>query len=95
MRALVFADTEMMSDRVVSSFGMNAALVADAIRWLGREEDLSGETTSEADIPIRHTRAEDVAWFYSIILGAPSLVLLAGLIGVRRRRRGAGEEAAA
>jgi hypothetical protein len=94
-RALVFADSEVLSDRVVSSFGMNAALLADAIRWLGREEDLAGETSSEADIPIRHTRTEDVAWFYSIILGAPSLVLLAGLIGVRRRRRGAGEEAAA
>jgi hypothetical protein len=96
MRALVFADSELFSDRVISSLGLNQAMVADAIRWLGREEDLSGETSSEADLPIRHTRNEDVAWFYSTIVGAPSLVLLLGLIAVRRRRRsGALQETAA
>jgi hypothetical protein len=93
MRAMVFADAEVLSDRMVVSVGMNEALLADAIRWLGREEDLAGETSSEADIPLRHTRAEDVAWFYSIILGAPTLVLLLGLVGVRRRRHTAGGEA--
>jgi len=87
MRALVFADAELFSDPVVSSLGLNAALAADAVRWLGREEELAGETTSEEDVPIVHTRAEDVAWFYSTILGAPLLVLALGLLGVRRRRR--------
>jgi hypothetical protein len=87
MRAMVFSDSELFTDRVLSSLGLNQAMVADAIRWLGREESLSGETTSEADLPIRHTRNEDVAWFYSTILGAPSLVLLIGLLAVRRRRR--------
>jgi hypothetical protein len=95
MRAMVFADSELFSDRVISSLGLNQAMLADAIRWLGREESLSGETTSEADLPIRHTRNEDVAWFYSTILGAPSLVLLLGLIAVRRRRRSSAQEAAA
>ena len=87
MRAIVVADAELFSDAVVSSLGLNAALAADAVRWLGREEDLAGETTTEEDVPIVHTRTEDVAWFYSTILGAPSLVLLLGLLGVRRRRR--------
>lgn len=88
MRALVLADAELFSDAVISSLGMNAALAADAITWLGREEERSGETVSEEDVPIVHTRAQDVAWFYSTILGAPALVLLFGLVGVRRRRRG-------
>jgi hypothetical protein len=87
MRAIVVADAELFSDAVVSSLGLNAALAADAVRWLGREEELAGETTTEEDIPIVHTRTEDVAWFYSTILGAPSLMLVLGLVSVRRRRR--------
>lgn len=90
MRAVVLADAELFSDAVVSALGMNAALAADAITWLGREEELSGETTSEEDVPIVHTQAEDAAWFYSTILGAPLLVLLVGVVGVRRRRRRGG-----
>ena len=87
MRAMMFADADMFSDQVVTSLGLNAALVADAVRWLGHEEQLSGEVRSEKDVPIVHTQAEDVAWFYAIIFGMPALVLLAGLLGVRRRRR--------
>lgn len=87
MRALVFADADLFSDAVVSSLGMNAALAADAITWLGREEEMAaGQTASEEDVPIVHTRAEDVAWFHLTIWGAPALVLAFGLIGVRRRR---------
>jgi hypothetical protein len=88
-RAMVFADAELFSDAVVTSLGLNAALAADAIRWLGREETLAGETRSEEDVPIVHTRAENVAWFHTTILGAPSLVLGLGLLGVRRRRNSA------
>jgi hypothetical protein len=86
LRALVFADSELFSDLVLSRVGLNQALLADALLWLGREEELAGETASEADVPIVHTRAENVAWFYSTILGAPALVLALGLLGVRRRR---------
>ena len=86
LRALVFADSELFSDLVLQRVGLNQSLLADALLWLGREEELSGETTSEADVPIVHTRAENVAWFYSTILGAPALVLLLGLLSVRRRR---------
>lgn len=86
-RALVYADAEMFTDAVLSSLRTNASLAADGIRWLGREEKLSGTTVSEEDVPIEHTRAQDVGWFYSIILGAPALVLAFGLLIVRRRRR--------
>ena len=86
-RAMVFADAELFSDAVVTSLGLNAALAADAVRWLGREENLGGETRSEEDVPIVHTRSENVFWFYAIILGAPAAVLGLGLWTVRRRRR--------
>ena len=87
MRAMVFADAGLFSDAVITALGLNAALAADAVRWLGREEDLAGETLSEEDIPIVHTRAEDVGWFYATIFGMPAIVLGAGLFGVRLRRR--------
>ncbi len=85
---LVYADAEMFTDAVLSSLRINASLAADGMRWLGKEENLAGTTVSEEDVPIQHTRAQDVGWFYSTILGAPALVLLFGLVGVQRRRRG-------
>jgi hypothetical protein len=88
MRALVYADAGMFSDAVLSSIGLNAALLADGIRWLGGEEDFGGEIASEEDIPIVHTRAQDVTWFYATILGAPLLVLAVGIVTVIRRRSG-------
>ncbi len=92
MRALVYGDAEIFSDRVLTSLGLNAALAADGIRWLGKEEAYAGEVVSEEDVPIVHTRSQDVAWFYAIIFGAPALVLGVGIVvlyGRRTRGRGA------
>ena len=92
MRALVYADADVFSDPVLSSLAPNASIVADGVRWLGREEAFSGEIESEADVPIVHTRSENVVWFYAVILGAPVLVLGVGLsvaLSAARRRRAA------
>lgn len=91
MRALVYGDAEIFSDRVLVSLQMNAAMVVDGIRWLGNEEAYAGEVESEEDVAILHTRSEDVAWFYAIIFGAPAVVLGAGLAVLRQRRTGRGE----
>jgi len=99
-RALIYADAEMFSDAVLVNLGLNAAVAADGIRWLGEEEAFAGETSTEEDVPIVHTRSEDVAWFYAIILGAPACVLALGFLngslrrGRRPRRRAAEEEPA-
>jgi hypothetical protein len=88
MRAVVLASASMVSDLLLANVPLNAALVADAVKWLGGEEQLAGETTSEKDVPIEHTRSTDVAWFYGTVVGAPLLVLGAGLgLTARRRRR--------
>jgi hypothetical protein len=87
-RALVYTSSSVMSDGVLVNLGLNAALVADGLKWLGREETFAGTPTSEEDVPIVHTQAEDVVWFYATILGAPGLLLGGGLLGVYRRRRG-------
>lgn len=90
-RALVYGDAEMFTDPVVASLALNAAALADGIRWLGREEEFAGRIESEEDVPIVHTRSEDVAWFYGIIFGAPLLVLGAGGVVLYRRRPGSAE----
>ena len=94
MRALVYGDAEIYSDNVLRSLALNQALVADGIRWLGREEDFAGEVVSEEDVPIVHTRSENVVWFYAIIFGAPALVLGAGFASLYGRRRPKETEAA-
>jgi hypothetical protein len=87
MRAMVFADSEAFSDVLLRKVPLIQALVVDAVKWLGGEEDLAGETISEKDVLIEHTKSEDVVWFYLSIVGAPVLILGLGLSGVMWRRR--------
>jgi hypothetical protein len=86
MRAIVLADAELLSDALLER-EENALFVHDAVQWLGGEERYAGTTSSEKDAFVKHTRSEDVLWFYSTILGAPSLLLALGLVVTRRRRR--------
>lgn len=87
MRALVYGDAEIFSERVLLGARIMWELASDGIRWLGREEAFAGAVVSEEDVPIRHTQAEDVIWFYAIIFGGPTLVLGAGLSILYGRRR--------
>lgn len=87
LRALVYGDAEIFSGRVLRSLALQREVVVDGIRWLGREEEFAGEVVSEEDVPIHHTRSENVIWFYAIIFGAPALVLGAGLSMLYGRRR--------
>jgi hypothetical protein len=87
MRAFVLASAAMVSDPLLTNVALSAALVGDGIKWLGGEEQLAGETRSEKDVPIEHTRSGDVAWFYGTIVGAPLVILGLGLLLTTRRRR--------
>ena len=87
MRAMVFADSEVFSDVLLRKVPLVQALVVDAVKWLGGEEDLAGETISEKDVLIEHTKSEDVVWFYLSLVGAPVIILALGLSGVMWRRR--------
>ncbi len=86
MRLLVVADSDLISDQVFRNPG-NGYLFLDSLKWLSGEEELIGETSSEEDVKIMHTRKEDQLWFYLTIFGAPALVLGAGLFYTTRRRR--------
>ncbi len=85
-RLFVVGDSDFLTDQAIR-FGGNGLLVLDSARWLLGEESFAGEITSEADIPVSHTRKQDVAWFYSSIFAVPGAVLALGAIVTRRRRR--------
>jgi len=86
-RLFVVADSDFLTDAAVR-FGGNGLLVLDAARWLMGEESFAGQITSEADVPISHTRKQDVGWFYSTVFLVPGLVLGLGALVTRRRRGG-------
>ncbi len=85
-RAVVVGDSDVLSDGVIQSYG-NPGIAIDGMRWLLGEEAIAGEITSEADVPVAHTKKQDVAWFYSTIFIAPALTLGVGFVATRRRRR--------
>lgn len=87
MRAMVFADVDIFTDKAQKALGGADVLFIDAVKWLGDEEELAGEIISERDVIIAHTRNEDILWFYSTIVGAPLVVLGFGLWFGRRRRK--------
>src|SRR5262249_42956533 len=76
-RALVLGDSDALIDGVVGNPG-NAYWVIDGVKWLLGDEALTGEVSSEVDVPVAHTRKQDVAWFYGTIVLVPGLVLAFG-----------------
>jgi len=85
-RMFVVADSDFISDAAIR-VGGNGLLALDTVRWLMGDEAFTGQTNTEADVPITHTRKQDVAWFYSSIFLMPALVLGVGVVVTRRRRR--------
>jgi hypothetical protein len=85
-RAFVIGDSDVFSDQLIRNRA-NALLAFDAIRWLLGEPDAAGPISNEEDVPVRHTRKQDVVWFYGSVFLAPALVLLAGWSATRKRRK--------
>ncbi len=86
LRAFVLADSGALTDLPMGNVIENQILFVDALRWLTGEESFMGEISSEEDLRVEHTRAQDLVWFYSTIFGVPALVLGAGLLLGRRRQ---------
>ncbi|AKJ07362.1 ABC transporter family protein [Archangium gephyra] len=85
-RVVVMADVDALADGVLPTMG-NAYLALDALRWLTGDESISGTVSNEEDVPLRHTREQDVVWFYATVLLAPAMVLGTGFFVTRRRGR--------
>lgn len=87
-RAVVIADGDFATDKVLPNPG-NTVILIDSIRWLIGEEEIPSDVSSEEDVRIEHTRDEDKLWFYLTTFGAPVPVALIGLwVAKRRRTRG-------
>src|SRR5229473_840532 len=83
-RVIIVADSDALSDLLFENPG-NMYFALDGLKWLIGEEAIVGQVSSEADVPIEHTRKKDVLWFYSTIFLAPALVLAIGFVATRRR----------
>jgi hypothetical protein len=91
-RVLVLADSDAIVDGIIGNPG-NAYFVLDGTKWLLGDEAITGEVSSEVDVPIAHTKKEDVAWFYMTIFLAPMLALGAGWLVMRKRKQRPAKEA--
>ena len=87
-RLVVLADADALGDEVIRNLG-NYYFCSDAVKWLLGEDTDLGDATAAEDVPIVHTRKEDVVWFYSTIFAIPLLVMGVGIL-YNVRRRGAG-----
>jgi hypothetical protein len=91
-RVLVLADSDALIDGIIGNPG-NAYFVLDGTKWLLGDEAITGEVSSEVDVPIAHTKKEDAVWFYATIFFAPMLALGVGGLVMRRRKRPSKKEA--
>ncbi len=83
-RAIAVADSDLLSDGVIDVAG-NPAFALDGMKWLIGEEGITGEVSSENDVPIVHTKKQDQVWFYGSSFFMPALVLALGYFVTRRR----------
>ena len=84
-RAVVVADADVLTDVAMEGNVGNRTFALDSVRWL-LGEDAIGAPSSEADVPMQHTRGQDVLWFYATLFLAPALALTVGVVVTRRRR---------
>jgi hypothetical protein len=84
-RAVVVADADVLTDVAMEGNVGNRTFALDSVRWL-LGEDAIGAPTSEVDVPMQHTRGQDVLWFYATLFLAPAIALTAGVLVTRRRR---------
>lgn len=86
-KLLVLSDASAVGDVLVRNQG-NLTYFVEGLRWLvGDSKKTGGIASTEEDVRIRHTRKEDLAWFYSTVLLVPALIIAIGAIANRRARR--------
>ena len=86
-RALVIGDVNLFADPILQLSRANHTFALDSVRWLVGDEEISGAINSEQDVKIQHTRDENWAAFYLSVVAVPILVLIAGGVLIRLRRR--------
>ncbi len=85
-RAFVVGDADSFSDLMIVNRA-NAVFIVDVMRWLLGEPEVAGPVNSEEDVPVRHTRKQDVVWFYAPVFLVPTAILFVGFVATRKRRK--------
>ena len=88
---MVLGDSDAVADLVLQQLPGNQYLVVDGFKWLLGDEQLSGTTSTEVDVPLARTRQQDTATFYATTFLAPLAVLGVGLVARRRAKKPAKE----
>ena len=86
-RIVIIGDGDFATDALIKSDG-NALVFVDSLRWLIGEQKVTGDLSSEEDVPIEHRKDTDRLWFYATTFAVPLPLLLLGLWIGRRRRSG-------
>ena len=86
-RSIVVGNVGFLSDDPLQALQANAVFAMDGLKWLNHDEDIAGEVESEEDVKVQHTRDEDWMWFLTAIVAVPAVVLGAGVLFIRLRRR--------
>lgn len=87
MRALVLGDSDVVADLVLQQLPGNQYLVVDGFKWLLGDEQLSGVTNTEVDVPLSRSRQQDTATFYATTFLAPLAVIGVGFLTRRRAKK--------
>jgi len=86
-RSIVVGNVGFLSDEPLTALQANAVFAMDGTKWLNHDEDIAGDVESEEDVKVQHTKDEDWMWFLTAIVAVPAVVLGAGVLFIRLRRR--------
>ncbi len=86
-RVVAIADATFASNFVLPRSPASSVYLAESIGWLTADPAIGGETESEEDVKIQHTKEGEAMWFYGITAGFPALVFTVGALRVARRRK--------
>ncbi len=84
--AAVVADANLASNFFIRN-AANAYFIADTVSWLTEDPALAGESESEEDVKIQHTKEDESMWFYATSALIPALVFVTGALRVSNRRK--------
>lgn len=85
-RIAVVGDSTWASNLVLTQSQANQIYLSETLGWLTKDPALQGETETEEDVKIQHTKEGEAAWFYGTTALVPALVFLGGWFRVSRRR---------
>jgi hypothetical protein len=86
-RQVVIGDATWLSNLVAVQVAGNQGFFIETVGWLAQDPVIGGEQESEEDIKIQHTKEGQQYWFLGATVGVPGLVMLVGVLNVRRRKK--------